>query len=173
MKFTFNKCMIFLSIFLSILCIVGWTKLDNFITEFEMSLNIPTDTSTVDIVEHDPITVDEIQRFMLLSEEISTNYAKFTSDDLDFRDISGYFEDGSPILELLESYNSNRYNSHESSYFEDISVSTPVIAENGTIKCEASFNYVVITKDDTHNYPSSYILYFNRDTEKVTSLEMN
>lgn len=181
-KLTFNKILILMSIMLSFICIICWAKLDEFITEFEMSLNaneenvIITEKNQIDgeiIVEQPLSDGDEIEKFMTLTQEVAQNYAKFTSDDLDFRDIQGYFKENSEILELLETYNSNRYNSHEKSYFENIFVEQPVITSEGLVKCEIVFDYIVETNENTHNYPSSYTLYFDSDDDKVISLEMN
>lgn len=186
---TFSKVLVIISVVLLMVCIFYWVKLSNFIDEFEKTLTIEAQTvediSTEDTLPvevdnsddsdtlHTPIVGEESEIFMDLTLEVAESYAKFTSADLDFRDIKGYFLEGSEILELLETYNSNRYNSHEKSYFENIDISQPFLTGEQTIKCQVSFDYIVVTSENTHTYPSSYTVYFDRDSKKVTSLEMS
>lgn len=183
--FSFGKILIIISIILLCICIFYWVKLSSFIDEFEKTLNIQQLSSLeipleeVGEVEEDTVEEinltdqEEIEFYMDLAVEVAESYAKFTSADLKFNDIKNYFQEDSEILELLETYNSNRYNSHEDSYFENINVSKPSLINQNQVKCQVSFDYVVITSQDTHNYPSSYTLFFDKDTQKVVSLEMN
>lgn len=188
-RFTFGKLLIILSVILLLICIFYWIKLSNYIDEFEKTLNIPIETTKEEIEfdilpeEIEPaiipeeiestILLEEIDLYMNLTLEVAESYAKFTSADLKFNDIKNYFEEDSEILELLETYNSNRYNSHKDSYFENIEILQPTLTNENQVKCQVSFDYIVITSDDKHYYPSSYTLYFNKDNKKVISLEMN
>lgn len=177
-KFTFKKIMLILAVVLSFGCIIGWAKLADFADNFEKSMQTQQEeilTENTDINEEyeEEILDGEIgEDFKKLSLEVAESYAKFTSADLKFSEIEGYFQKGSDILELLETYNSNRYNNHEKSYFENIEVLQPVITKDGTIKCQVSFEYIVLTSQDTHNFPSNYVIYFSQDDKKVVSLEM-
>lgn len=174
---SFGKILMIISALLLCICIFYWIKLSSFIDEFEQTLNIEQPS----VVEHSVEEVEvvylndqeEIEFFMNLAVEVAESYAQFTSADLKFNDIKNYFQEDSEILELLESYNSNRYNNHENSYFENIEVLKPSLTNDSLVKCQVSFDYIVITSQDTHNYPSSYTLYFNQKTKKVTALEMN
>lgn len=178
---TFIKILGIVSVILLLVCIFFWIKLSKFIDEFEQTLNVEVQNITQEKVE-DTVTEEKLavlledgdsEFYQQLTLEVAQSYAKFTSADLEYKDIKNYFQEGSEILELLETYNNNRYNKHENSYFEEIQLEQPTITQTELIKCQVSFDYVVITSEGTHVYPSAYTLYFDSTDNKVVAIEMS
>lgn len=174
---TFQKILLILGIVMFCGCIFGWVNIAKFANEFEDSLLIAENNAIKqeeksEILAEELLNEQEVEEFGDLAIEIAQKYAKFTSADLKFNDIKDYFKENSEILELLETYNSNRYNDHEKSYFENISLKDPVLISENSVKCEVSFDYIVITKENTHTFASTYILYFDTNDKKVTSITM-
>lgn len=169
---TYQKVLLSLSLALSLGCVYGWLTLGKFVNDFEESLALSESLAQKTEVESPLSSSEEEEKYLDLALEVAESYAKFTSADLDYADIQGFFQEGSDILDLLASYNSKRYNSHEGAYFQNILQETPVQLGDSTVKCQVSFDYMVITSEETLCFPSAYVLYFNQKSGKVFALEM-
>ncbi len=190
-QFTFQKGLLVLALVLTLGCVFGWAQLSKGIASFEESMTREESSGDIELLTPPETAPEEPQgapeegeevkillppeeelQFKSLTQEVAESYARFTSGELSYNRISGYFQEGSEMLELLSSYNSKRYNDYESSHFEHTEVETPYVNPEGRVVCRVSFDYVVITKEDTHTFPSTYTLYFNRESQKVVSFAM-
>lgn len=188
----FNIAMMALVTTLTILCFVGWNIVSKFVVETENTLSINAETKEENdeqqseyveppkqeepVVEIEVIEItdeQERQDIIDLATEIAKKYANFTSDDLDFKEIKNYFSDDSEMVERLETYNSNRYNSHISFDYDNINIESVGAIDDNEIVCHITFDYIInVDKSTTNVYPSNYKLYFYRDSMKLTTIEM-
>lgn len=183
----FYVFLIIYSIILTCLCFFGWYHVDKFADNLEITLqqNSALQSATVneensiddEIVEIEEnytiLNVEDYPEILNISFEIAEKYAKFTSGDLDFKDIEPYFLEGSDIISILESYSSRRYDDHDSVLVENmILISLHDIGE-GQLVSRVSFEYLVSVGDVVKRFPADYSIYFDVDTKKITAFTMN
>ncbi|MFI3255372.1 MAG: hypothetical protein R3Y63_13720 [Eubacteriales bacterium] len=189
---TFTGFIIGISLFLACLCIFGWFQVVEYTDNLELTLqsNIenmmessiesekeevinPTEETPLEEESGILLNIDEYPDFLTLSFEVAEKYAKFTSGDLDFREIEPYFLAESEILTALESYSSRRYDDHDAVFVENLEFHSLRDMENGEFVARVTFEYLVEVDDVILEYPSDYSIYFDKVSQKITGLAMN
>lgn len=180
----FTGFLLGLSLFLTCLCVYGWIQVGEYADHLELTLQSntqnnseetdnPPETSTPQEEIQILLDVDEYPEFRDLSLEVAQKYAKFTSGDLNFSEIKGYFQENSDILTALESYSSRRVDDHDTVLVENLVFHTLHDLGDETFLARVTFDYLVTVDELTLEYPSDYSIYFHKTSQKITGLAMN
>lgn len=178
----FCRFLIGLSCILMVLCVFGWVKVAEFAEDLEGTLqeNIALkvaaerEKEVEEGLESYP-SMDLVEESVIqdLTVEVSRKYALFTSGDLSFSEIEGYFAEDSSILEVLRTYSSRRYDDHDGVDFENIQVGEIIVVGENLVESTVTFEYIVTVGEVEKRYFADYTLEIQRDGTKVSGLRMN
>ena len=97
-----------------------------------------------------------------IAQEASHLYARFITQDASFDQLSPYLLTGTDYYQKVASFYNGWYISHDSYSFGETSLSNFLLYSPDHLSCDVSFDYQVVKGSKTHDFPSSYTLYFIR-----------
>ena len=96
-------------------------------------------------------------------ENAGTSYARYVFQDIDFFDLIQVLDPSSPFFDTVMLYDNQWVYAHDSYQISSLSVSDVLPIGDDCLAGRISFSYE-ISADQAYSYPSSYQMFFRRDT---------
>lgn len=159
----FKYFIIWLIILLSIFCIYGWYIVLTYVNDFEIT--ITKEDISLEMKEED------IEEYNNLCFEVSINYAKYISGEIEFKDIKKYLSSNTDTYNHLNEFNNNKFTSFDSSEILNEEIVSLNLVDNEVL-CEVKFDYIIYIDEDYYQYQSHYYVSFNNYNKLIESIIM-